>query len=901
MSAALNDEARPLPGAPFKVDQSAAGIVTTGSAGSNCRVRNLWIATGKGDLGKLRQQKQTTWAAYIDWLRKQYTTLPVTTERYGALDNDNKAALKRDLAFSLGAKYRGSARKGADLELRDTIAFDLDKLEPAVYEAVLAAAKSLRYAFLHVGSASNAVNGKRSGRLIFPVSRRIAEKLNIEAVDPVSHQKNQICYVPARCSDASEVFEKHNGAWLDADATLAEYADFRAPAQWPRTSREQSVFSETSRLDDPRDRPGLIGAFCRKYDFREAIETFGLPYSPTADEHRWTPTDARSSGGARIYGHPADTGAFSWMYNSHDHGLSPKKNINAYDAVRLHRFGELDRGLLGETPVTELPSTHAMKKFVRAEHPDVVADAGVKTNFGPIDDEAVDGVAAPAGSAQSAKSAEQPKAGTRARRFAPIPVDEFSDGPEPEWIIDGILPQAELAVMYGESGCGKTFFVTDQVLAVARGVPWQGRATKQGKVAYIAGESPGGLRKRFKAYAQHNSLELAELRDSMFLVGNAPDLLKADDVSELCNELRGLGTLAIVVIDTLARATPGANENSAEDMGRALKHCQAIYRLTGALVILIHHSGKDQSRGARGWSGIRAATDCEIEITSFGLRRLARVSKQRDGEDNLQFEFELMSVAYGRDASGRELSSLVVKPVSSSAGSTRPPTSLKQRAVWQTLREAGGSLPLSHLMVRAKENLPCGKPDRRVQYIRKAIEALSASGKVVVAGDSVTLVGVAVATNFEPIPPDAVEQPSQLTGAASSPRSRVRKARKRAAEPATAADTTPEANAEASASPDVAETPAPAADTAPPPERAEASRPEESPGKSNGAADTSREMFMKRLDVGSEVADILVRERFSTVEEILDAPVSRLNKIPEFDKDLVAALLVRARGACAQQ
>jgi hypothetical protein len=183
--------------------------------------RKLWIATGSGNLGKIRQH-QMTWPEYITWLREQYTVLPVTRAEYAQLTKSQKAELKKRLAFSLGAKYSSDRRKGIYLELRETLNLDLDKLEPALYEAVLTGAKALNWTFLHVGSASNEVNGFRSGRLIFPlnrsvepilevpaVSRKIAETLGIEHVDPASHQKNQVCYVPARCCDASPVFEEY--------------------------------------------------------------------------------------------------------------------------------------------------------------------------------------------------------------------------------------------------------------------------------------------------------------------------------------------------------------------------------------------------------------------------------------------------------------------------------------------------------------------------------------------------------------------------------------------------------------------------------------------------------------------------------------------------------------------
>ena len=90
------------------------------------------------------------------------------------------------------------------------------------------------------------------------------------------------------------------------------------------------------------------------------------------------------------------------------------------------------------------------------------------------------------------------------------------------------------------------------------------------------------------------------------MICDAPDLLQPDGVRALIRQLQPLGPLSLVFIDTLARATPGANKNSGEDMGKALGHSRTIRQITGPLVCLIHHSGKDQAKGARGsqhWFG----------------------------------------------------------------------------------------------------------------------------------------------------------------------------------------------------------------------------------------------------------------------------------------------------------
>jgi hypothetical protein len=335
-------------------------------------------------------------------------------------------------------------------------------------------------------------------------------------------------------------------------------------------------------------------------------------------------------------------------------------------------------------------------------------------------------------------------------RFVPVSVDEFASGPEPEWIIDDLLPRSELAVIYGESGCGKSFWMLDLGLAVARGLHWRGIKTTQGKVVYVCAESPAGFKKRFHAYAHQNKIKLSDLRGTMYLIGNAPNLLLVKEVDELIGELKALGPLAVIVLDTLSRCVPGANENSGEDMGLALKHCQEIHKRTGALVALIHHSGKDAARGARGWSGIRAATDTEIEVTRIGALHRAELTKQRDAEDGRVFGFRLPSVAYGYTEAGKELSSLIVEPVeiSSIAQKDKPPTAPAQRTIWDALKD--GPLSVDELLTRAAGKLVHDpkKRDHRRQSARRGLESLVTKESVVVSDGVAALAGTATDAEF---------------------------------------------------------------------------------------------------------------------------------------------------------
>lgn len=232
-------------------------------------------------------------------------------------------------------------------------------------------------------------------------------------------------------------------------------------------------------------------------------------------------------------------------------------------------------------------------------------------------------------------------------RFNFEPVATFSSAQALPWIIKGVLPQAGLAVVYGASGSGKSFAVLDMGFAIARGEPWRGKRVKQGRVAYIAAEGAEGFRKRLAAYAIHHSVDLATV--PMSVLDGAPNLMELKDAKDLAAGVMASGGADVIIVDTFAQTTPGANENAGEDVGKALGHCKRLHELTGALVVLIHHSGKDASKGARGWSGLRAAADAEIEVVREGDMRALRLSKNKDGEDGLQWGFALDVVQLGVD------------------------------------------------------------------------------------------------------------------------------------------------------------------------------------------------------------------------------------------------------------
>ena len=331
-------------------------------------------------------------------------------------------------------------------------------------------------------------------------------------------------------------------------------------------------------------------------------------------------------------------------------------------------------------------------------------------------------------------------------RFVPVSAFEFAAKPSIPWIVKRVLPRAEIAVVFGESGSGKSFFTFDIVSAVARGTEWNGRKPRPGRVVYIVAEGAGGFMNRIRAYVHHHGINEADY--ALEVIGDAPNLLQAADVKELIAGISKSGPADIVVIDTLAATTPGGNESSSEDMGRAIGHCKAIHRATGALVLLIHHSGKDQSKGARGWSGLKAAVDVEIEITRSDNDRVATVTKLKDGEDGEKFGFRLLPVSIGTDEDGDVITSCVVQYDQAAAARVKQKAAGKgrhQRDVLAALTELqqGEELPDFNTVVEAavgREDPPeQGKTDRRRGYKFRALTELIKSGQVEAVGNLVRI------------------------------------------------------------------------------------------------------------------------------------------------------------------
>lgn len=230
-----------------------------------------------------------------------------------------------------------------------------------------------------------------------------------------------------------------------------------------------------------------------------------------------------------------------------------------------------------------------------------------------------------------------------------------------EPLIKGLLEQSAFSVLYGNSNVGKTFVAIDMACHIASGKRWDGRKVEQGLVVYVAAEGGRGTHQRLQAFKNKHKLQDKDVL--LELVPCPIDLRSsAADVRELQELIAELETkygrkIILLVIDTLSRALAGGDENSSVDMGLFIKNCDRIRAGLNCHMMIVHHSGKDAARGARGWSGIRAAVDTEIEIAN----RTISTTKQRDLEMIPDIRFDLEVVRLGEDADGDAVTSCTVR------------------------------------------------------------------------------------------------------------------------------------------------------------------------------------------------------------------------------------------------
>jgi len=281
-------------------------------------------------------------------------------------------------------------------------------------------------------------------------------------------------------------------------------------------------------------------------------------------------------------------------------------------------------------------------------------------------------------------------------RAAIVSAANITEAPTSAYLVKHWLDRDGISLVYGKSNVGKTFFAVDIAFHVGAGVPWNGCRVRQGNVLYIAAEGQHSVARRFLAVAAGKGELHAAARDQVDLLPLQVDLHGPEDVQAIIRA-SGERRYALVIVDTLARSFGAGDENASKDMGAFIANIAALKDHFGCHVMIVHHEGKDSSRGARGHSSLRAAVDTEIALKADGLIKSATLEKQRDGATGLEVAYTLDVVPLGYDEDGDVIDSCVVQPtdVKLARRKTRPTgrTEVALQALHEALRRHGRTVP----------------------------------------------------------------------------------------------------------------------------------------------------------------------------------------------------------------
>lgn len=253
-----------------------------------------------------------------------------------------------------------------------------------------------------------------------------------------------------------------------------------------------------------------------------------------------------------------------------------------------------------------------------------------------------------------------------AKSWIPTRTREMSEYAETDWIVKGVVPAEGTMLLYGPSGSGKTFLTLDLAMTIARGEEWFGLKTRKVPISYFGLEGETGIHNRVYGYNKHYAqTHLDEAGNPIenpgcFDVYRRPLNLRDDAmVDNVISAVKMQGCeKGLIIIDTLAKSAQGMDENAGKDATLYMGNVARIARETSCIVALVHHTGKDTEKGARGHSSIIAGVDSAIEVVvardkaGNPIGRSWTVKKSKDGEDGGNYRFGLEVVEIGYDQWG---------------------------------------------------------------------------------------------------------------------------------------------------------------------------------------------------------------------------------------------------------
>lgn len=327
----------------------------------------ITLATGKSRYEKNWKNKKMLWSALVSKLACPVIT-PEAYAEYMKMPKAEQDKVK-DVGGYVGGSLKNGQRKAGNVISRQILTLDLDfapidfftplellsEYACCVYSTHKHSSKTPRFRLLIP------LDREVSADEYEAIARMVASDIGMDYFDDTTYQPSRLMYWPSHSSDGEYFYKYIDSPFLCADKVLARYDDWTDTSFWPESSRAAGIRKKMAdKQGDPCEKKGLIGAFCRTYTVPEAIEKF-IPgvYVQCEREDRFTYAGGSTAAGLVIY----EDGKFAYS----NHGTDPAsgKLCNAFDLVRIHKYGSQDEDIAPDTEVTKLPSYKAMTEMVQ--------------------------------------------------------------------------------------------------------------------------------------------------------------------------------------------------------------------------------------------------------------------------------------------------------------------------------------------------------------------------------------------------------------------------------------------------------------------------------------------------------------------------------------------------------
>jgi len=328
------------------------------------------FATGSSKTSKQWKNKNILYSALVEKL-SHTTRTPETYAEYKKMPKTDRDRIK-DVGGFVGGSLKNGRRKAENVANRTLLTLDLDYVVGDVWSSI-----ELLWDFsVAMYSTHTHASDNQRLRIVIPlsrpvlpdeyqaISRMIADDLGIDQFDDTTYEPSRLMYWPSTSADGDYVFKVQDLEWLNPDDVLDRYTfGWEDVSYWPESSRARAKLnSAIKKQEDPLEKKGVIGAFCRTYSISEAIAEFlNEVYTAGADDTRYTFSEGSTSGGLVVY-----DDKFSFSH----HGTDPTSGMlcNAFDLIRIHKFGDLDDDAKEDTPANRLPSFTRMSEFAASDN-----------------------------------------------------------------------------------------------------------------------------------------------------------------------------------------------------------------------------------------------------------------------------------------------------------------------------------------------------------------------------------------------------------------------------------------------------------------------------------------------------------------------------------------------------